>query len=91
MTETFDKNSFQCIIEECEETITIDEAEEGDGIVIEFSNFLPPYTEWYTWCEQHRPDEERLDEIGKRIKEGSHGFEPSHMEEHPWPGEQNVD
>lgn len=29
--------------------------------------------------------------LSQKIKAGSHGFEPSYMEEHPWPGEQNVD
>ena len=91
MSDTTQDGNFQCIEDGCRELITVDEAEEGVGIIIEFSNFLPPYSEWYAWCEQHRPDEEELDEMGKRIKEGSHEFEPSHMEEHPWPGEQNVD
>ena len=91
MTEAFDKNSFQCIIEGCEETIAIDQAEEGSGLVTEFSSFLPPYTEWYAWCEEHRPDEDELEELGPKIKAGTHGFEPSHMDEHPWPAERNVD
>jgi hypothetical protein len=53
----------------CGEAVEID----GDscGIVIEFYNLVPEYSEYYGFCETHRPNDDEFAEVKDRIRCGA--------------------
>lgn len=49
----------------------VETCEDGTaGVIIKYYNLTPDYAEEYGFCEAHRPDDEEIKEVKKRIKQG---------------------
>lgn len=60
---------------------TVETSDDGSaGIVIEYNNLTPEYTERYGFCRDHRPSDKEIEEVKRRIKQGHDPASPSEDE-----------
>lgn len=84
MNEALRGVGFECVEQECDERVTIEDTESGRGVIIVYESFFPPYADVYAWCRDHVPDRSDA-ELKEDIKSGVIEWSPSVREEGEWP------
>lgn len=75
------EREFNCVVEGCQESLTVDNAERWFGVVITYQSFFPAYVDVYAWCCKHIP-ETKSDELKEAVRTGKIEWEPSVRETH---------
>lgn len=85
MNESLRGVGFECVVDGCDENVTIGDTEAGRGVIVTYESFIPEYMDVFAWCARHVP--ERQDATLKEdVKTGEIEWSPSYREEStgPW-------
>lgn len=64
--------------EVCNTSVSFEEVEESEkgDIIIEYSSYFPPYSEFYAFCHEHRPSSDEMEIVKQRIRDGVDPIQP---------------